>query len=167
VASFAFGRRHVVLDTNVRRVLARTVAGDELPPVSLTRGERDRAAALLPDDQTEAARWAVATMELGAVVCTASTPACGRCPVEDLCAWRRAGSPPDAGPARRTQTYAGTDRQCRGRLLAVLRDAEGTVHRRSLEAAWKPSAQRERALASLLDDGLVVQVGPDAFSLPQ
>ncbi len=169
VASFAYGRRHVVLDTNVRRVLARIVAGQELPPASLSRPERDRAAALLPTDETEAATWAVATMELGAVVCTASGPACHRCPAEDLCAWRQAGCPPDDGPARRSQTYAGTDRQCRGRLLAVLREADGPVHRTSLEAVWHGAAreeQRERSLRSLLDDGLVAQVGPDAFALP-
>ena len=169
VASFAYGRRHVVLDTNVRRVLARLVGGQELPPPSLNRPERDRAAALLPADESEAATWAVATMELGAVVCTAATPACGRCPVADLCAWRRAGHPPHDGPARRGQTYAGTDRQCRGRLLTVLREAEGPVHRTSLETVWHGAArdeQRERSLLSLLDDGLVVQVGPDAFALP-
>jgi A/G-specific adenine glycosylase len=166
VASFAYGRRHAVLDTNVRRVLARTVAGEELPPVSLTKAERERAVALLPDDEGDAARWAVATMELGAVVCSAASPACSRCPVDDLCAWRLAGSPPDAGPARRTQTYAGTDRQCRGRLLAVLRDADGPVHRVSLEAVWDAAEQRTRALDSLLADGLVAQVGPDTFALP-
>jgi A/G-specific adenine glycosylase len=167
VASFAFGRRHAVLDTNVRRVLARTVAGVELPPASVTRAERDRAVALLPEDEGDAARWAVATMELGAVVCSAASPTCSRCPIDDLCAWRLAGSPPDSGPARRAQTYAGTDRQCRGRLLAVLRDAEGPVHRTSLESVWDATEQRSRALDSLLADGLVVQVGPDTFALPQ
>ena len=108
-------------------------------------------------------------MELGAVVCTAASPACTRCPVEDLCAWRRAGSPSDAGPPRRGQTYAGTDRQCRGRLLAVLREADGVVHRSTLESVWSGAArheQRERSLRSLLEDGLVVQVGPDTFALP-
>jgi len=165
IASFAYGRRHVVLDTNVRRVLARVVGGEELPPASLTRAERDRATALLPESDAMAATWAVATMELGALVCTAAAPACERCPVVDLCAWRGAGQPAYAGPARRVQTWAGTDRQCRGRLLAVLRDSDGPVHRSRLDAAWYDPAQRDRALAGLLADGLLHQVGPDTFAL--
>ena len=138
VASFAFGRRHVVLDTNVRRVLARTRQGVELASTSVTRAEREMATELLPDDPSTAATWAVAVMELGALVCTASGPRCGECPVADLCAWRLAGQPAYDGPPRRTQAWAGTDRQCRGRLMAVLRESEGPVHRSALEAVWSP-----------------------------
>jgi len=165
VASFAFGRRHVVLDTNVRRVLARILAGQELPAPGVTRAERELAASVLPDEETAPA-WAVAVMELGALVCTAQRPRCEACPVADQCAWRLAGRPAYDGPARRVQAWAGTDRQCRGRLLAVLRDADGPVHRSSLDAAWEKTAQRERALAGLVADGLVTQVGPDSFALP-
>ena len=104
IASFAFGRRHVVLDTNVRRVLARTVTGVEFPAASVTRGERDLATSLLPDDDATAATWAVAVMELGALVCTATSPSCHRCPVADLCAWRAAGHPAYDGPARKVNT---------------------------------------------------------------
>ena len=117
IASFAYGRRHVVLDTNVRRVFARAVSGVEFPATAVTRAERDLAAALLPDDEPTAATWAVAVMELGALVCTATNPSCPRCPIADRCAWRAAGHPAYDGPARKVQTYAGTDRQCRGRLL--------------------------------------------------
>ncbi len=91
VASFAFGRRHVVLDTNVRRVLARAVGGEEHPSPSVTRAERDRATALLPDDPATAATWAVAVMELGALVCTAARPRCDDCAVARACAWVRRG----------------------------------------------------------------------------
>jgi A/G-specific adenine glycosylase len=168
VASFGYGARHVVLDTNVRRVLARAVGGDELPAVSVTRAERERAEALLPDldDDITAAAWSVAAMELGALVCTAADPRCGRCPVEPSCAWVLAGRPSYDGPPRKVQTYAGTDRQCRGRLLAVLRDTDGAVHRSRLDAAWSDVPQRERALASLLDDGLLVVTDEGRFSLP-
>jgi A/G-specific adenine glycosylase len=168
IASFGFGRRHVVLDTNVRRVLARVVGGAELPAVSVSRAERERAEALLPrpEDDVPAAAWSVGVMELGALVCTAARPACDRCPVADLCAWRAAGSPAYDGPPRRVQDYAGTDRQCRGRLLGIVRDADGPVGRRRLDAAWSDVPQRERALASLLDDGLLVRVGADRFALP-
>lgn len=166
VASFAFGQRHPVLDTNVRRVLARAVTGVELPAPSITRAERDVAAALLPEDDATAATWAVAVMELGALVCTARDPACGRCPVAGRCAWRAAGRPPYDGPPRRSQAWAGTDRQCRGRLLALVRDAEGAVHHSHLEAAWAGEDQRERCLAGLLADGLVVAVGQHSYALP-
>ena len=166
IASFAHGQRHPVLDTNVRRVLARVVSGVEYPATSLTRAERELATDLLPEDAPTAATWAVAVMELGALVCTATSPACGTCPVSDVCAWRAAGYPAYDGPPRRGQGYAGTDRQCRGRLLAVLRDAHEPVHRARLDAVWADTDQRARCLTSLLDDGLVTQLSLDTFALP-
>jgi A/G-specific adenine glycosylase len=102
---------------------------------------------------------------LGATVCTARTPRCGLCPV-DRCAWRQAGYPPAAGPARRVQSYAGTDRQVRGRLLDVLRAKDSPVTRAELDVAWlTDSAQRDRALYSLLTDGLVTQTRDGRFAL--
>jgi A/G-specific adenine glycosylase len=163
IASFAFGRSHPVLDTNVRRVLGRAISATEFPPASVTRAERELAAALVPEQHPEL--WAVGVMELGALVCTASNPRCDACPVIDRCAWQQAGRPAYDGPPRRGQTYAGTDRQCRGRLLAVLRDAESVVPPQRLDAAWDDDAQRTRALASLLDDGLVV-AHDSGYSLP-
>lgn len=155
IASFAFGGRHAVLDTNVRRVLGRAVTGREFPPAHLSRAERELAGSLVPEQ--DAATWAVAVMELGALVCVANDPRCGACPLQDDCAWVRAGRPAYDGPPRRAQTYAGTDRQCRGRLLDVLREAPGTVTAARLDAAWAEETQRSRALTSLLRDGLVVQ----------
>jgi len=153
IASFAFGQRHVVLDTNVRRLFARTVQGVEFPAVSLTAAERQLAVDLLPDH--DAARWAAATMELGALLCTARSPRCGGCPIDDRCAWNVAGQPGHAGPPRRGQAYAGTDRQVRGRLLDVLRAEDSPVAKAALDAAWDDADQRERCLASLLADGLI------------
>jgi A/G-specific adenine glycosylase len=155
VASFAFGRRHVVLDTNVRRVLARSVSGVELPGSSVSRAEREVATSLLPDDEATASTWAVAVMELGALVCTASAPRCGDCPVAAACAWVAAGRPAYDGPPRRGQAWSGTDRQCRGRLLAAVRDSSGPVHRSHLDATWPDAGQRARCLASLVADGLL------------
>src|ERR1700734_3455014 len=126
VASFAFGQRHAVLDTNVRRVLARLVRGEELPPRSTSAAESRLAESLLPADRGEAARWSVAVMELGALVCTAAHPRCSGCPVAAACSWRRAGSP--AGASRpAAPRYKGSDRQCRGALLAALRGTSGPV----------------------------------------
>ena len=166
VSSFAYRQRHVVLDTNVRRVLARAVSGTEFPAAAVTRGERDLATGLLPDEPTVAANWAVAVMELGALVCTAGNPRCDACPIAGRCAWLAAGRPAHAGPTRTSQTYDGTDRQCRGRLLAVLRATDASVDRAALDAVWPGADQRERALASLVADGLVVAVGEGRFALP-
>lgn len=163
IASFAFGGSHAVLDTNVRRVIARAVSGAEFPSTSVTRAERLVAESLVPDEQP--ATWAVAVMELGALVCTAASPRCAACPIRDRCAWRRAGYPAYDGPPRRGQTWAGTDRQVRGRLMAVLREAESSVPRPRLEATWPEDTQRERALASLITDGLIVETD-GAYSLP-
>lgn len=165
IASFAFGQRHVVLDTNVRRVLVRAVSGQEFPAPAVTRAERDVATSLLPDDEATAATWAVATMELGALVCTARQPTCAACPVAEACAWRGAGFPAYDGPPRRGQAWAGTDRQCRGRILALARDAD-SVSAEQLEAAWPGADQRERCLAGLVADGLLTQITPGRWALP-
>jgi len=165
VASFAFGQRHVVLDTNVRRVLARAVQGIEFPANAVTKAERDLATVLLPEQDAVAAGWAVAVMELGALVCTATKPSCGACPISQRCAWLAAGKPEHDGPVRKLQSYAGTDRQCRGRLLAVLRDTDGTVSKARLDTVWAEEDQRDRALASLVLDGLVVR-SEGRYALP-
>ncbi|HWL96504.1 MAG TPA: A/G-specific adenine glycosylase [Nocardioidaceae bacterium] len=166
VSTFAFGRRNAVLDTNVRRVLARAAAGEEHPANSVNAAERRLAESLLPEEEAVAARWAVAVMELGALVCTARSPRCRACPVLAECAWATAGFPAYDGPPRRGQTYAGTDRQCRGRLLGVLRDCDEPVHRTRLEEAWEDGLQRERALDGLVADGLVEPLDDDLFRLP-
>jgi A/G-specific adenine glycosylase len=164
IASFAFGGSHAVLDTNVRRVLARAVTGQELPATSVNRAERALAEALVPEEQP--ATWAVAVMELGALVCTARSPRCGVCPISASCAWNLAGRPAYDGPPRRGQAWAGTDRQVRGRLMAVLRDAEGSVSSTRLDTAWPEPVQRDRALASLVADGLVVRTEDARYTLP-
>jgi len=167
IACFAYGQRVPVVDTNVRRVVARAVHGraDAGAP-SAARDHAD-VLALLPNGPNDdaAPRFSVALMELGATVCTARSPRCGLCPV-DHCAWRHAGYPPATGPARRVQTYAGTDRQVRGRLLDVLRDNDSPVARADLDVAWlSDTAQRDRALYSLLADGLVTQTADGRFAL--
>jgi A/G-specific adenine glycosylase len=141
VASFAFGQRHAVLDT--------------------TR----LAESLLPAEPAIAARWSVAVMELGALVCTAASPQCGACPVARECAWLAAGRPAEAA-RRRTQRYDGTDRQCRGRLLAVLRDSGTPVSRSDFDAVWDGPAQLARALDGLVADGLVDPLPDGRYALP-
>lgn len=167
VASFAFGQRHAVLDTNVRRVHARWLDGVERPASSsVSSRERQRALDLLPVYPPQAAHASIAVMELGALVCTSRAPACTQCPLTDSCAWRASGHPEWDGPPRRAQTYAGTDRQCRGRLLAVLRNSDEPTAKDILDVAWPDAEQRERALSSLVEDGLVVVDQPRAYRLP-
>ncbi|HEX6501214.1 MAG TPA: A/G-specific adenine glycosylase [Micromonosporaceae bacterium] len=165
VAAFAFGQRVPVVDTNVRRVLARALdgRGDAGPATTV----RDLAAveALLPAVPAQAARASVAFMELGALVCTARQPRCAQCPLATGCAWRLAGQPAEAGPSRRRQRYAGTDRQVRGLLLAVLRETSGPVPAAQLDSVWHLAEQRDRALASLLADGLVHEVEAGWYAL--
>lgn len=166
IASFAYGQRHAVVDTNVRRVFARALTGAAQPSISPTAADLRLAESALPADEPTAARWAVATMELGALVCTARTPRCADCPIRSRCAWVLAGSPPYDGPPRKGQTYEGTDRQVRGRLLAVLRAAHGPVRKSELDACWPEHAQRERALDGLVADGLVDPVANGCYRLP-
>jgi A/G-specific adenine glycosylase len=165
VAVFAFGRRHAVLDTNVRRVLARVEFGREFPGAQPSAAEYRLAESLLPDDDAVAARWSVAVMELGALMCTAAAPRCDDCPVAQQCAWLAAGRP--AAAIRPVgQTYEGTDRQCRGRLLAVLRDSREPVPQARLDAVWPDAIQRARALDGLVADGLVDPLPDGRFALP-
>ncbi|MGA8977977.1 MAG: A/G-specific adenine glycosylase [Pedococcus sp.] len=166
VATFAFGERTVVVDTNVRRVIARAVTGDEHAAASPTRAEHALATTLVPDDPDRARTWSVAVMELGALVCTARAPRCGDCPVRDLCQWQLAGRPAYQGPPRRGQAWAGTDRQMRGALLRRLRESPEPVPRSVLETVSDHDVQRERCLDSLVADGLVEPLARDFFRLP-
>ena len=165
VAVFAFGQRHPVVDTNVRRVVARAVGGEPDAGPSTTAADLVAVEALLPADRARAAKTSIALMELGALVCTARQPHCSDCPLWSRCAWRRAGAPPATGPTRRTQKYAGTDRQVRGILLGALRDATAAVPRATLDLLWHDPVQRDRALVSLLDDGLVDEVARGKYAL--
>jgi A/G-specific adenine glycosylase len=166
VAAFAFRQRQAVLDTNVRRVLARVVAGVAEASRAPTVAERRVADDLLPDDGERAATFSVAVMELGALICRARAPQCSQCPVADRCAWRQAGYPPSALPPRHGQSYEGTDRQARGAVLAILRAQPGPAHLGELRAAWPDVVQLDRALDGLLADGLVEPLAHDRFQLP-
>jgi A/G-specific adenine glycosylase len=166
VAAFAYGRRHPVVDTNVRRVLARAIDGiaDAGPPST----KRDLAAmeAQLPTDVADARLFNAAAMELGAVVCTARAPRCDACPIASQCAWRAAGYPAYVGVRRVAQKkYEGSDRQVRGVILAALR-ASRSVSAGEIESLWPEPIQRGRALDGLITDGLVVGSPDTGYKLP-
>jgi A/G-specific adenine glycosylase len=166
VAAFAYGKRVPVVDTNVRRVVARAVHGaGDAGPASNTRDMAD-VDALLPAEDAPAATMSIALMELGALICTARGPRCVDCPLLDGCAWQKAGRPEYTGPLKPVQRFAGTDRQVRGLLLDVLRDTDGPVERARLDMVWADAPQRDRCLDSLLVDGLMEQTPAGLFALP-
>lgn len=155
VAAFAYGERVPVVDTNTRRVLARALEGKSQPgPAS----KRDLAvmAEILPTEPSAAQIVNAAAMELGAVVCTSRTARCELCPLAQLCAWRAAGYP-DTGDKRPKQAkYEGSDRQARGAVLAVLRSTHGSgVLVDAIIPEWPDADQRDRAMLTLLADGLI------------
>ena len=164
VVAFAHRRRVPVVDTNVRRVVARAVQGRADAPV--TRADLALVEGLLPQDDEAAATASVAFMELGALVCTARAPRCPSCPVLGACAWAAAGRPDLESPVRRPQGFAGSDRQVRGRLLAVLRDASAPVEADLLAQVWDEPVQRARALDGLVADGLVDPLPDGRYALP-
>ena len=155
VAVFHYGDRHPVVDTNTRRVIARLVDGRSQPGAPSSR-DLARMSELLPEGRAESAVFNAAMMELGAVVCTARSPKCEACPLMADCAWLATGRP-DTGDRRRRQArYEGSDRQARGAVLRALRDARGhALLADSVVADWPDAAQRERAIDSLIADGLV------------
>lgn len=166
VAVFAYGHRHPVVDTNTRRVLARSVLGrgHAGPP---SRRDLDQMSALLPDDPRQAATFNAAVMELGAMICTARNPRCQRCPIAEQCRWLAQGRPNTPDTRRRQARYEGSDRQARGAVLRALRDSpDQTLPRTDAIADWPDPEQRERAISSLITDGLVVERG-NMLELPQ
>ncbi|MGB8652520.1 MAG: A/G-specific adenine glycosylase [Mycobacteriales bacterium] len=164
VAAFALRQRHPVVDTNVRRVVARVVEG--VADAAVARRDLALVASLLPDADEAAAVASIALMELGALVCTARSPRCTACPVASSCSWLARGAPALAVPVKRPQAYAGTDRQVRGLLLAALRDSPGPVTAQLLEGCWHEPVQRARALDGLVADGLVDPLPDGRYALP-
>ncbi|MFJ3391828.1 HhH-GPD family protein [Leifsonia aquatica] len=166
VAVFAYGERHPVVDTNIRRVIARAVEGQGEPGPPSARRDLAAMEALLPDDRPAAAAFNAGMMELGAIVCVARTPRCDVCPLAAACAWRAASYPAYEGPRKAVQKkYEGSDRQVRGLILAELRASHIPVTAAELDGVWPDAAQRGRALAGLLADGLAVEA-QGGYTLP-
>lgn len=165
ISTFAFGERHPVVDTNTRRVLARVQHGRAAAGVPKP-SDLDDMEALLPEDRADAALFNAAAMELGAVVCTARAPRCDSCPIAAWCEWRGAGYPDNAPEKRPRQAkFEGSDRQARGRIMALLRATTGSVTRdaaiaaasETIAARPRDTAQPQRAYDSLIADGLIVE----------
>ncbi|MCS3842261.1 A/G-specific adenine glycosylase [Microbacterium sp. AK031] len=159
VAAFAFGDRHPVVDTNTRRVIARAIEGRSQPGPAASR-DLVVMNTLLPDADEESAVFNAAMMELGATVCTSRVPKCERCPIAARCAWLTSGSPDTGDERRRQARYEGSDRQARGAVLKTLRDSDaGEMPLDAVIHDWPDGVQRDRAIDSLIADGLAEASG--------
>jgi len=162
IVAFAFKERSLVLDINIRRLFARAIDGVEVPTSSINKSERKDRAALIPTRNPHL--WAAATMELGALICTAAKPKCELCPIANQCKWRSLDYPKSDAP-KRTQSWNGTDRQCRGVIVQALRENK-TVSKKELSKLWSLQPQFEKALVSLEKDGLITSPKKSYYSLP-
>ena len=163
IVAFAFKGSSLALDINIRRLFSRLYKGEEAPSAAPTKAERVEYAEYVP--KKGAHIWAAATMELGALVCTAKNPLCGRCPVADSCQWRSLDYP-RTERIKRTQSWHGTDRQCRGTIVQALREND-LLTKKQIQLLWDVTSQVDKALLTLLDDGLIEARGRDTFSLPR
>ncbi len=163
MVAFAFEGRSLVLDINIRRLFSRLYKGEEAPTAAPTKAERVEYAEYVPEKNAHI--WAAATMELGALLCTAKNPLCGRCPVSDQCKWRSLDYPASER-VKRTQTWHGTDRQCRGTIVQALRE-NSTLNKKQIHLLWDVPSQVEKAILTLLDDGLIEERRKNTYSLPR
>jgi A/G-specific adenine glycosylase len=154
IASFAYNESALVMDINIRRFFARAIDGLETPTSAPSQIERRLRSELIPSD---GALWAAATMELGALICTARAPLCDQCPVKRSCAWRAAGYP-KSEIVKKSQAWAGTDRQCRGMIVQHLRENPSAT-KAALLKLWDNKEQSEKALKSLIADHLIEATG--------
>ena len=151
IMAFAHKEKSLVLDVNIHRLFARAIDGQEFPPFHITNKERQARTELIPE---VASKWAAATMELGALVCSATKPMCEKCPIANQCLWRANGYLKSETKKKLTQKWHGTDRQCRGTIIEHLRTNENSTTKH-LQTLWQDHSQLETCLASLIKDGLI------------
>lgn len=167
ILAFAFDQPTLVVDVNVRRVISRAWLGQAHPANSLSAVERVFAQSLIPKNLRRAPVWAAASMELGALICTAKNPLCGQCPLRTTCVWFSLGQPGNSDKPRPQTKYEGSDRQERGRILRALRSSDEAIPVQKLRADGSDHLQFDRALKSLIAEKLIVHVTPAKVSLPE
>jgi A/G-specific adenine glycosylase len=163
IAAFAFDKRTLVMDVNIRRVLTRVIDGNEHPKPAPTIKERSARLSLIPKKNAHV--WAAATMELGAIVCTSSNPKCELCPVISACNWRKNGYP-ESDLIRKSQEWHCTDRKCRGTIVQALRENESLTES-AIKKLWPEESQVEKALVTLLEDRLIQSISRSRYRLPR
>ena len=160
IAAFAYNESSLVLDVNIRRLFSRVIDGEQFATSAPSKTERKLRYELIPND---GAKWAAATMELGALICTARNPLCDKCPLKKECSWRERGYP-ESEIKKKSQGWAGTDRQCRGVIVQALRENQKQT-KGALKKIWHDETQVELALKTLLADGLIEATGK-SYQLP-
>ena len=155
VAAIAFGRPVVAMDVNVRRVASRVVLGRE-PQVR--DGPQIAAAARVLLDRRDPATWNQAMMDLGREVCR-PTPRCEACPLQPWCRFRGAGRPGRSPIAPKQSPFEGSNRQVRGRIVAVLRERPSAGIAGLARATGIDADRIEVAAAGLVHDGIVERRG--------
>ncbi len=162
IQAFAFAQSSLVLDINIRRFYSRLYDGIERAPQAPSRVERELRQSLIPKQGAHI--WAAATMEIGALICTARAPKCDECPVKNSCQWR-ARNYPKSTPVIKP-SFTGSDRQCRGIVMNQLRE-NPSAGQSDLLALWPDKSQVELALKTLLADGLIETTGKNRYRLPK
>ena len=165
ILAFAFGQRSLVLDVNVRRLLARAWLGQSHQAPTISVIERSLAQKLLPIGDQNAAIWSAASMELGAIICTAREPLCTRCPIVNDCNWFSQGKPNSNIPKKVQARYEGSVRQERGRILKILREHKNSTTLKQIMQQSPDQQQCETALIQLLDEGMI-ETNRGRYGLP-
>jgi A/G-specific adenine glycosylase len=162
VLVFAYERRQAVVDVNVHRVLSRAAAG-----APLSRRNAQQLADELVSQRSPWV-WNQALIELGAVLCTARSPACHRCPLARCCAWANAGGGADPAPRPvAAARFEGSDRQGRGLLVDAMRTGPVPWGRVRHVCGWPGDAPRARRVAlDLVADGLARRDADGTLTLP-
>jgi A/G-specific adenine glycosylase len=166
ILAFAFGQRSLVLDVNIRRLLARAWLGQSHQAPTISAIERALAKGLLPIGEQQAAIWSAAAMELGAIICTARDPSCSTCPIVNDCNWFSQGKPNSDIPKKIQGRYEGSMRQERGRILKILREHQNSTSRGQLVKQSPDQQKFETALAQLLNEGMIEKTR-GGYSLPR
>lgn len=160
IAAIAFGAPVAAIDTNVRRIVARSRLGAEPDEVPVATLATEAQTACDPDDP---GGWNQALMDLGREVCR-PTPRCDVCPLAHGCAFRasgRVGRP----SSRRQPPFEGSRRQVRGAVLSVLRRSDRATAARIVRDTGFTSERVGEALDGLVLDGIVEPTSRASYRL--
>ena len=163
ILAFSFEKDVAVVDVNVKRVLSR------LEGRTLSMKEAQSIA-----DQNlptgEGWRWNQAMIEIGATICTARKTKCDKCPLKETCTWTKnqaATDPAISVKSKKLETFEGSDRQGRGKLINALRNEPIMGKDVPQILGWPNDHKRcKRVLEKLEKDGLIVIADSGKISLP-
>jgi A/G-specific adenine glycosylase len=170
VACFAFEQDAAPVDTNVARVLARSLMASD--PADLGPAARQALAdQALPAGSAWA--WSSALMDIGAAHCR-GRPRCDGCPLaRAACAWHALGAAAPPARTRRQAPFASSDRRWRGAVVRVLAASPGGLDQAALASAvdagaraGQPDGWFDALLERLAADGLVEAGADGRLRLP-